>query len=323
MRCKSDQELLNVTLIMTPVMNPKCDYDKIANVVVRIFEMRNFLFSLFFIGLSCFSFTVKADVLVLIHGYLASAESWEVSGINNILNANGWKRGGLITSMPASSQFYQAPGKDAENKVYVVDLPADAPIVIQTDQFLAMMQTIQQLHPDEPVILLGHSAGGVVARMALIRGNLQNVKTLITIASPHIGTTRANEALSATDESGMFGFAKSFFGGRGYDTLRQSRGLLFDLAHPAPGSLLYWLNAQQHPDINYISVVRLNRVGFAGDELVPGYSQDMNNVPSIHGSSHTVMTPAGHTLVTQDGSTIVEILNGLNESDTDDTESVS
>ena len=43
----------------------------------------------------------RADVLVLVHGYLASADSWEISGINNLLDANGWKRGGLISSSPA------------------------------------------------------------------------------------------------------------------------------------------------------------------------------------------------------------------------------
>ncbi len=284
--------------------------------------MRRFLTTLFLLFISMASFGIKAEVMVLIHGYLGSADSWEVSGINAILDANGWKRGGLVTSKPAMAQFLQGPGKDADKKVYVVDLPADAPIMIQTDQFLAMMQTVQQFHPDEPIILVGHSAGGVVARMALIRGNLSNVRALITIASPHIGTSRASQALHATDESGMFGFVKGFFGGRNYDIVRHSRGLLFDLVHPHPGSLLYWLNAQQHPDIDYVSVIRTDPVGFAGDELVPGFSQDMNNIPAIHGNSNVVITPAGHTLVAQDGDTLIQILNELDQPATDDKESV-
>jgi len=194
---------------------------------------------------------------------------------------------------------------------------------VQTDQFLGMLATIQTMHPDESLIIVGHSAGGVVARMALVRGNTDNVKALITIASPHVGTTRANQAIEATDESGPFGFVKSFFGGNGYDALRRSRGLLYDLAHPHPGSLLYWLNMQKHPDIKYVSVVRLNPVGFAGDELVPGYSQDMNNVPTIQGNSSVIVTPAGHTLVAQDGSTLLQILNGLDDSESEQDDSVS
>jgi len=277
--------------------------------------MRLLINFLVFLFISITSVTARADVLVLVHGYLASADSWELSGINSLLEANGWKRGGLITSAPAMlAPVFVGPGKDADNKVYVVDLPAEAPIIVQSDQFLGMLATIQAMHPDESLIIVGHSAGGIVARTALVRGNIQNVMALITIASPHVGTTLADRAIDATDESGLFGGVKSFFGGSGYKTLRRSRGLLFDLAHPYPGSLLYWLNAQRHPDIKYVSVIRSDPVGFAGDDLVPGYSQDMNNVPSLHGSSSVFITPAGHTLVTEDGTTLLQILNGLYES---------
>jgi pimeloyl-ACP methyl ester carboxylesterase len=275
-------------------------------------QMRKYLSIVIFLLISISSISVRADVMVLVHGYLASADSWEISGINSLLEANGWKRGGLITSAPATvSPLFVGPGQDADNKVYTVDLPAEAPITVQTDQFLGMLATIQAMHPGEKLVIVGHSAGGIVARNALVIGNVPNVKALITIASPHVGTTLANRALDATDESGFFGGLKSFFGGSGYDTLRRSRGLLFDLAHPYPGSLLYWLNTQKHPDIKYVSVIRLNPVGFAGDELVPGYSQDMNNVPSLQGSSSVYVTPAGHTLVAQDGATLLHILNEL------------
>ena len=286
--------------------------------------MRRFIKFLICLIISITSINARADVLVLVHGYLASADSWEVTGINSLLDANGWKRGGLITSAPAmAAPVFVGPGKDAANKVYVVDLPAEAPIIVQTDQFLAMLATIQALHPDDSLVIVGHSAGGIVARTALVRGNIQNVKALITIASPHVGTTLANRAIDATDESGIFGGLKSFFGGSGYDTLRRSRGLLFDLAHPYPGSLLYWLNAQQHPDIKYVSVVRLDPVGFAGDELVPGYSQDMNNIPAMQGKSSVFVTPAGHTLVTEDGTTLLQILNSLYDSESEQEDSVT
>ena len=123
------------------------------------------------------------------------------------------------------------------------------------------------------------------------------------------------QAIDVTDESGPFGMVKSFFGGDGYDLLRRSRGLLFDLAHPYPGSLLYWLNAQAHPDIEYVSVIRLNPAGYPGDELVPGYSQDMNNVPSIQGSSSIILTPAGHTLVADDAVILLQVLNELDQAE--------
>ncbi|MDH5613083.1 MAG: alpha/beta fold hydrolase [Gammaproteobacteria bacterium] len=253
---------------------------------------------------------LQANVLVLVHGYLASPSSWEQSGINVTLEAQGWKRGGLFSNTPAGVQLYEADNK-ADNTVYVVDLPAEAPVIVQSDFLLGMLNTIRQKRPDEPLIIVGHSAGGVVARMSLIRGGAKNVAALITIASPHVGTTRANEALDATNESGPFGIVKNLFGGSDYDTLKRSRGLLFDLTQPYPGNMLYWLNNQKHPDIKYISVVRLNPVGFAGDDLVPGYSQDMNNVTALQGRSTVITTPAGHTLVAQDANTIVSVLKSI------------
>jgi pimeloyl-ACP methyl ester carboxylesterase len=266
------------------------------------------LYALLLVLITLAAAPARADILVLVHGYLGSAESWQQSGINDILDANGWKRGGLLTASPTAAQFLVAPGKDAAKRVYVVDLPSQAPIGVQTDNFMRMLETIRRTSPGEPIFIVGHSAGGVVARMALVLGGAKDVKALITIASPHVGTSRASQAIDATDESGMFGPVKSFFGGRTYKTLRHSRGLLYDLERPHPGSLLYWLNSQPHPDIKYVSVVRLNPVGFAGDELVPGYSQDMNNVPSIQGKSSVFMTPAGHMLVPQDADTILQIL---------------
>ena len=256
------------------------------------------------------SIHLKADVLVLVHGYLADPGSWEQSGINASLDAQGWKRGGLFSNTPAGLQLYEAEN-NADDTVYVVDLPAEAPVIVQSDFLQSMLNTIRQKQPDQPLIIVGHSAGGVVARMALIRGGAENVSALITIASPHVGTTRANQALDATNESGPFGLVKNLFGGSDYDTLKRSRGLLFDLTQPYPGNMLYWLNNQKHPDIKYVSVVRLNAVGFAGDDLVPGYSQDMNNVIALRGRSSVITTPAGHTLVTQDANTIVDILKSI------------
>jgi triacylglycerol lipase len=262
-------------------------------------------------GLTFFvSINLQANVLVLVHGYLANPGSWEQSGINSSLDVQGWKRGGLFSNGPAGVQLYETENK-ADNMVYVVDLPAEAPVIIQSDFLLAMLNTIRQKRPDESIIIVGHSAGGVVARMSLIRGGAENVIALITIASPHLGTTRANQALDATNESGPFGMVKNLFGGSDYDTLKRSRGLLFDLTQPYPGNMLYWLNNQKHPDIKYISVVRLNEVGFAGDDLVPGYSQDMNNVAALQGRSSVITTPAGHTLVAQDARTIVDILKSI------------
>ena len=259
---------------------------------------------LLFLGLQ--SLPASPDVLVLVHGYLGSASSWESSGVNDILEQHGWQRAGVATPRGLIPQ----KGAKAENKVYTVELPSIAPIAVQTDLLRREIQAIQALHPEVPLVLVGHSAGGVVARLLLVQEAVPNAKALITIASPHLGTTRALEALDATDDPFPFSMLKDFFAGEIYDLVRDSRGVLVDLTPASPGNLLYWLNAQPHPDITYVSILRPGPAGL-GDELVPSFSQDMNNVPALAGKSLTHSLPIGHALQPMDGEKLVEILRVL------------
>lgn len=249
--------------------------------------------------------------MLLIHGYLGDANSWEKAGINTELHQQGWARAGMFQGSPLGPQLFITENKNARNQVYVATLPSDAPVMIQADVLKNIIDIIQQNHADDKIILAGHSAGGVVARMALIRHQLQNIKALITIASPHIGTGRADQALDITANHGPFNMVKSFVGGSEYDALKNSRGLMVDLRHPQPGNMLYWLNSQPHPDIHYASVIRLNNNGATGDYYVPGFSQNMNNVPALQGKSSTYTTPTNHFLNRQDANTILAIIGRL------------
>ncbi len=246
--------------------------------------------------------------MLLIHGYLGDAGSWEVSGINSELHGRGWVRAGIFQGSPFGPQLLVAEHNKAENLVYVAELPSETPVMIQSDFLKTIIDIIRQQHPEQEIILVGHSAGGVVARMALIRHQLKNIKALITIASPHIGTGRADQALDITANHGPFNMVKSFVGGSGYDALKHSRGLMYDLRYPQPGNMLYWLNSQPHPDIHYASIIRLNNNGASGDSLVPVFSQNMNNVPALQGRSSTFTTPTSHFLVRQDADTIISII---------------
>lgn len=255
--------------------------------------------------------SAHADIMLLIHGYLGDANSWEKSGVNSELHAQGWARAGMFQGTPHGPQLFVTKKHNEKNQVYVATLPSDAPIMIQADVLKSIIDLIRQKHPDENIILVGHSAGGLVARMALIRHQLQNIRALITIASPHIGTGRADQALDITANHGPFNIVKSFVGGSDYDVLKQSRGLLIDLRHPQPGNMLYWLNSQPHPDIHYASIIRLNNDGATGDYYVPGFSQNMNNVPALQGKSATYTTPTSHFLTRQDAITILSIIKQL------------
>jgi len=250
---------------------------------------------------------LQADVAVLVHGYLGSASSWESSGVNAVLVANGWKRAGVLRTDPYGVELIPVLGDAGENSLYQVELPSLAPMMVQADQLQAMLHQVARLHPDEPISLVAHSAGGIVARIVLVRGGVPHAKALITIASPHLGTGRAVQALESTDVPYPFCLVQNFFTGGKTRLLRESRGALIDLVPAQPGSLLFWLNSQPHPQIAYHSIVRPGPVGM-GDELVPVFSQDMNRVQVLQGRSEVTVVNSTHSLNVQDGMVLAQLL---------------
>jgi pimeloyl-ACP methyl ester carboxylesterase len=273
--------------------------------------MKKVFIALLMLATGLAAFPLRADVLVLVHGYLSGAQSWDASGITTILQQNNWRRAGTYVAGPAGVQLIPVPDVQAEHKFYAVDLPSEAPVLIQVHLLRSVLSMINATHAGEPVTLVGHSAGGVVARTALVRGGAENIKALITIASPHLGTSRAEQALDAGDVPFPFSILADFFGGEGYDILKRSRSLYVDLMRPRPGTLLYWLNGQAHPDVEYFSIIHGQTPAGWGDSVVPAYSQDMNNVPVLQGRSTRVAIPAAHGLEPLDGSVIVNLLAGL------------
>ena len=256
--------------------------------------------------LAVLSLGVRADVVLLVHGYLGNAGSWEFSGVNAALANNGWQPAGIIIPRNGT-MLLPPPAPAAEKKAYTVELPSTAPLMVQSDMLLAALRALKARHGKEPITLVGHSAGGVVARMALVRDQSSGVTRLITIASPHLGTERALQALDATHQGGPIGFVKDVFGGRDYYAVKDSWPVLVDLSPAMPGSMLFWLNEQPHPRIEYISIIRSAPFGL-GDLLVPGFSQDLNNVPPLGGKATVYVTPAAHALVPADGIMVARLL---------------
>lgn len=248
----------------------------------------------------------RAEVLVLVHGYMGSAASWETSGVNAALAANGWQRAGILVG----PQLIPAAAAGSGNRVYAVELPSLAPMMLQADYLQAMLQQIQALNPDQKLIIAAHSAGGVVSRIVLVRGGAPDVTALISIATPHLGTGRAAQALDVTSGGGPVGWLKDMFGGGLYHQVKRSRGALLDLTPEHPGNLLFWLNRQPQPEISYVSIVRSGSFGL-GDQVVPAISQDMNNVPALRGRSRTMAVASGHELSPLDGAALVKVLSGL------------
>ncbi len=252
---------------------------------------------------------VRGEALILIHGYLSDASAWHAAGITTYLEAAGWRDAGELRTTPAGVQ--SSKGQVAGSKrFYTVALPTEAGLLRQLHYLEGYMAFVRQRHPYESLTLVGHSAGGVLARLYIVRHPGTEVSTLITIASPHLGTGSA-EVGALAGESPLAILAPLLGG----STLSRSQALYRDLMRERPGSLLFWLNRQPHPMARYISVVRRedSLLGL-GDLIVPIWSQDMNNVHALRGRVSTLAVSGLHGLQAADGQLLLRVLRRLQSS---------
>jgi triacylglycerol esterase/lipase EstA (alpha/beta hydrolase family) len=192
-----------------------------------------------------------------------------------------------------------------EQVFYTLDLPPRSPIALQASLLDSYLQAIYALR-QEPLTLVGHSAGGVVARTWLVRTPTVPVNALITIASPHLGTPLADIAKLATNTP-----MATLGNNMGLDKwLEDAENFYDDLRPEKPGKFLYWLNHQPHPAIRYVSVVRDNQPRpDQYDFTVPRNSQNMNNVFALYGHSEVVSVKGTHFPDIEDGFALAVILS--------------
>ncbi len=269
----------------------------------------SFLFSIFLLTLFLLPASLQAKTLVLIHGYMADGMSWRTTKVTNGLLLAGWKDGGNYSfnqyGILLPNNLSAKP-----NAFFSVDLPSKAPIAVQANllgQYLNHLYAIRK----EPIIFVGHSSGGIVARLYLVTPSHVPAAALITISTPHLGTPIANIAyLVGNSPLGvMLNMA-------GEDDIRDSRGLYTDLKTAQPNTFLYWLNQQPHPRIPYVSIIRSNESKTRPskyDFIVPPESQNMNNVWALQGQSLTYLTKENHFLSGKDGLFLIDILKRLSK----------
>ncbi len=221
-----------------------------------------------------------SEVLLLIHGYLSNSSVWLHSGVIDTLKADGWKHGGMYSVHPNGQVFLNANNLSSS---------------------------------EERLTLVGHSAGGLAARTALVRHNLKNVIRLISIASPHLGTDMAEKALDVSSISGPATMLPNIFGGGIARTAQRSQHLYADLSRPRLGNLLDWLNKQPHPDIKWDSIVHtgINNSGY--DSFVAAYSQDMNQILALRGKSTVLPIQVEHGLNPTDAIILKKLLSKVDK----------
>lgn len=214
----------------------------------------------------------QGGILVLVHGWAADADTWLHSGVAQTLESQGWPDAGVLLATPAGVQHIAAHGMNAGNRVYRAALPAAAPLEIQAGHLFAELVFLQHRFADEPLYLVGHSAGGLVSRLVAIRPQSPRIAALITIATPNLGTERALQGLDYVNSKPFFcpgpgiHVLKNLFAGDRYRYLDDSQGVMLDLLPATPGTLIGWLNQQPHPDIPYYAIVRSGPI-FSGMNL--------------------------------------------------------
>jgi len=249
-----------------------------------------------------------ADIAVFVHGYNSNGNTWRNSGIVPLLVQHGWND-------PAFSPFELS---QTGQHIVTVELPARAPVEIQASHLSFYLKNISDQFPQQKIHLIAHSAGGVVARLALINHyqdliqGAQNksksdefipIVQLITIATPHFGSPVAEWAHSASDTP--IGLFAPFVG---MDEINQAETLYKQMSRPHKNYFLYWLNQQPHPPILYTSIIRADDSLISGDWYVPPYSQNMSAIAAVDSQSRTILTPGNHGLKFQDGLLLINLL---------------
>ena len=249
---------------------------------------------------------VFADTVLLVPGYLGSAHSWRGTGITYGLQRFGWLDAGHLTTGPRN---VMGPRRliSGPKRFYTIDIPTEAPIIIQADLIARYIALAQRRHPKERLILVGHSAGGVASRLAIVRNGKLKIHALLTIASPHLGSRMADYGRSVAN-SPLSWFAPLM----GANTINRSRTLYRDLGREGPHNILGWLNRTPHPKAIYISVIRTTNGNPAqGDKISIGWRQDMNMVPALRGRAKTYSSLGAHGLRPADAALINAILSRL------------
>lgn len=219
--------------------------------------------------------------LSLIVFLTASTLASTVVLVGGITSTNSWLDNGVAQKLSIN------------NTVKIPNIPFTAPLEVQSAFLNLELNKI-----DGDIILVGHSAGGVVARNTLVRSGNNNIKQLITIASPNFGSIMAGYSTFINDIP-FSGFitkvvaTESYYAQLPISQLRKN------------SSFLNSLNSMSHPNICYTSIIKTG--GSINNSFADVYSQDLRFIPNI--KSSVLFTNTGHALDLSDSIGIQKSIN--------------
>lgn len=258
--------------------------------------------------LICAVSSVRAETVLFLHGHLGGVQNWRGTGITASVEAAGWHDAGTLRIKRDRVSHGGTQGGAAQ-RFFTLELNGQSELQHQAAVLGRYVEWVRQRFPNTPLILIGHSAGGLVARLYMVQNPDANVAALITIATPHLGTPIA-QVSEFVEQSPLAWLVPMM----GVVELNEALDLYRDLAIERPGNFLYQLNRRPHPPARYISIVRAaDRTNPLGDVLVPGWSQDMRSVKALTGQVRTVHNRGTHALAPADGEVLIRLLQWLQQ----------
>lgn len=109
-------------------------------------------------------------------------------GTAPLVLVHGW--GGSHTDFLPMSLYLRKHGR---RRLFSVRFGVGESIPERVERLRAFLSQVRRLNPDRPMDVVAHSLGGIVARLALAEPGLEgSVGTLLTLGSPHGGSSTAN-----------------------------------------------------------------------------------------------------------------------------------
>ncbi len=213
--------------------------------------------------------------ILLIHGLGSSSDIWTDRELVRYFEDRGLTYGGVLKRRSDGDMSVVRSGKSGSADFFAIEISdKDASLRLWARDVDAAIDAILRATGAPRVVLVGHSAGGVAARLHVVdQGEGHRTARLVTIASPHRGSELATiallprqlEELAATTE-GVLGTGYAALASTAR-TLLSNIGpidleapLLRDLAPEEYSDLLRDLNQRSHPtSLDYACVVTIGR----------------------------------------------------------------